>query len=234
MVIDKSIFFQSNESLSIPLLDHKIKDSFLELKKEFQLLQKINNKFKKCSLKNKNITNKTLSSTDTMAIFDYIDKINSILFSIHEKIAENINSKLYINDSSSKETKNLIEKILSESNIFINNIKEIEEKDMQLKSKLNLKQIKIIVNKINEIFKKNENDGTIINIQEENRYNFNRYIDHGHLNIITHRREYNNSTTILGNNFQYSIENENLNYQTKINLFFIIALFLLFICYTFL
>jgi len=54
MVIDKSTFSQINECLTIPLLDHKMKDSISELEKEFELLQKLNNKFKICSLKNKN------------------------------------------------------------------------------------------------------------------------------------------------------------------------------------
>ena len=128
MVIDKSTFSQINECLTIPLLDHKMKDSISELEKEFELLQKLNNKFKICSLKNKNLTNKRACSIDTMDIYEYIDKINSIIFSKNEIINENNSYKLNTNNSTSKEAKNSIDKILSEINIFLNIVKEIGKK----------------------------------------------------------------------------------------------------------
>lgn len=49
--------------------------------------------------------------------------------------------------------------------------------------------------------KKEESEENTINIHEERRNTFNRFVDQGHLNIITHRREYNDATTVIGSNF---------------------------------
>jgi len=63
-----------------------------------------------------------------MDIYEYIDKINSIIFSKKEIINENNSYKLNTNNSTSKEAKNSIDKILSEINIFLNIVKEIGKK----------------------------------------------------------------------------------------------------------
>ena len=235
MVIDKWTRTQDNRNLSLPLLGHKSKETFSELKKQYERLQNLNHKYKKRSPKNKNDAKDGINSLDSLEINDYIDKINSIMLSINELITENENfNPDDTNDPSSKDINSLIDKILLECNNSLNNIKEAEDdknKDLDAESKL--KEIKVVINKISEKFKKEESEENTINVHEERRNTFNRFIDQGHLNIITHRREYNDATTVIGNNFQYTIENEPINCQMKFNIFFIVVLLLLFICYVF-
>ena len=235
MVIDKWTRTQDNRNLSLPLLGHKSKETFSELKKHYERLQNLNHKFKKHSPKNKNDSKDGINSLDGLEINDYINKINTIMLSINELITENDNfNSDDTNDPSSKDINSIIDKILSECNISLNNIKETEDdknKDLDAESKL--KEIKVVINKISEKFKKEESEENTINVHEERRNTFNRFIDQGHLNIITHRREYNDATTVIGNNFQYTIENEPINCQMKFNIFFIVVLLLLFICYVF-
>ena len=235
MVIDKWTRTQDNRNLSLPLLGHKSKETFSELKKQYERLQNLNHKYKKRSPKNKNDAKDSINSLSGLEIKDYIDKINSIMLSINELITENDNfNSDDTNDPSSKDINSIIDKILSECNISLNNIKETEDdknKDLDAESKL--KEIKVVINKISVKFKKEESEENTINVHEERRNTFNRFIDQGHLNIITHRREYNDATTVIGNNFQYTIENEPINCQMKFNIFFIVVLLLLFICYIF-
>ena len=235
MVIDKWTRTQDNRNLSLPLLGHKSKETFSELKKQYERLQNLNHKYKNRSPKNKNDSKDGINSLDGLEINDYIDKINTIMLSINELITENDNfNSDDTNDPSSKDINSIIDKILSECNISLNNIKETEDdknKDLDAESKL--KEIKVVINKISVKFKKEESEENTINVHEERRNTFNRFIDQGHLNIITHRREYNDATTVIGNNFQYTIENEPINCQMKFNIFFIVVLLLLFICYIF-
>ena len=235
MVIDKWTRTQDNRNLSLPLLGHKSKETFSELKKQYERLQNLNHKYKKRSPKNKNDAKDGINSLDSLEINDYIDKINSIMLSINELITENENfNPDDTNDPSSKDINSLIDKILLECNNSLNNIKEAEDdKNKDLNSESKLKEIKVVINKMNEKFKKEESEENTINVHEERRNTFNRFIDQGHLNIITHRREYNDATTVIGNNFQYTIENEPINCQMKFNIFFIVVLLLLFICYIF-
>ena len=235
MVIDKWTRTQDNRNLSLPLLGHKSKETFSELKKQYERLQNLNHNYKKRSPKNKNDAKDSINSLSGLEIKDYIDKINSIMLSINELITENDNfNSDDTNDPSSKDINSIIDKILSECKISLNNIKETEDdknKDLDAESKL--KEIKVVINKISVKFKKEESEENTINVHEERRNTFNRFIDQGHLNIITHRREYNDATTVIGHNFQYTIENEPINCQMKFNIFFIVVLLLLFICYVF-
>ena len=235
MVIDKWTRTQDNRNLSLPLLGHKSKETFSELKKQYERLQNLNHKFKKRSPKNINDAKDGTNSIDGLEINDYIDKINAIMLSINELITENDNFKPdEANDPGSKDISSIIDKILLECNSSLNNLKETEDdknKDLDTESKL--KEIKVVINKISEKFKKEESEESTINVHEERRNTFNRFIDQGHLNIITHRREYNDATTVIGNNFQYTIENEPINCQMKFNIFFVVVLLLLFICYVF-
>lgn len=236
MVIDKWTRTQDNRNLSLPLLGHKSKETFSELKKHYDSLQNLNRKFKKRPPKKINSTKDAPNTMDGLEIKDYIDQINSILLSVNELITENDNFRLEdTNDPTSKDINSIIDKILSECNSSLNNIKGAEdEKNKDFDKESKLKEIKAIINKINKKFKKEESEENTINVHEERRNTFNRFIDQGHLNIITHRREYNNATTVIGdNNFQYTIENEAINCQMKFNIFFIVVLLLLFICYAF-
>lgn len=235
MVIDKWTRTQDNRNLSLPLLGHKSKETFSELKKHYERLQNLNHKFKKHSPKNINDTKNSTNSIDGLEIKDYIDKINSIMLSINELITENDNFKSdEANDPGSKDISSIIDKILSECKSSLNNIKETEDdKNKDLDSESKLKEIKVVINKMNEKFKKEESEENTINIHEERRNTFNRFVDQGHLNIITHRREYNDATTVIGSNFQYTVENEPFNCQMKFNIFFVVVLLLLFICYVF-
>lgn len=235
MVIDKWTRTQDNRNLSLPLLGHKSKETFSELKKQYERLQNLNHKYKKRSPKNINETKDGTNSIDGLEINDYIDKINSILLSINELITENDNFRTdEVNDSSSKDINSIMDKILSECNSSLNNIKETEDdKNKDFNSEPKLKEIKVVINKISEKFKKEESEESTINVQEERRNTFNRFIDQGHINIITNRREYNNATTVIRDNFQYTVENEAINCQMKFNIFFVVVLLLLFICYAF-
>lgn len=234
MVIDKWTRIQNNNSLSIPLLGHKTKDNFSELKKEYERLQNLNHKFKKKSNDSpqQDFNNPhEIPELDPNGIKEYINQTNSILLSINELLSENLNyEREYYNSSTSKEINFIADKIFSEYNSFLNNIKELENKkfDYNLLSY----ECEKIIKCINKKIKKDEREENIIVVKPEiKNYNFNRNIDRGHINIITNRREFNNSITIFKNNFQYSIENEGLTDSTKLILYFMILLFVLFICY---
>ena len=242
MVIDKWTRNSNNNNihLSIPLLGHKSKDMFLDLKKSYEYLQNLNHKFKKYS---KNSPPKGLNNLFTNPVVEnlenYIDKVNSILYSINELLSENNNyNNEYSENNLSKEIFSITDKILSEYNIFLDNIKEIKNniKDNQINIQFNstsLEEIKKLAEIISKNLKKDVSTENII-IHEEipfNIDNFNRNLDRGQLNIFTNKREYNNSITFSKNDLHYSIEEEGLNNGVRLALFFMIILFLLFICY---
>lgn len=241
MVIDKWTRSQNNKSLSIPLLGHKSKETFSELKKEYERLQNLNHKFK--NHRNSSSTKSDIGQKDNPEmnditdLKDYIDKINSSLLSIDELINENNNFELEKNDTSTaKDIKSLINKILTEYNSFLINVKDFQKNNE--KNNFNNFDInssfyesEMFANKIKEKLKKDRNEDNIIEVQEPRTNEINRNIDRGHFNIITHRREFNNSKTIVRNNFEYTIEEDGFTYQIQFSLFFMIVLFLLFICY---
>ena len=243
MVIAKWTRTSNSNSLSIPLLGHKSKETFEELKKNYECLKSLNHKFQKHSSysRNKDAQKQPNNSAqiDTSQIKSYIDKLNSILISINELIIENNYFELDNYDTSeSKHINSLMEKILSEYNSFLINIKEIEtNKKMNYISDFGINspfyESQMIINKIAKNIKKDkfEDSTTSINVQEPTRISFNTSIDRGHINLLTFRREYHNSLEIFKNNFHYSIEEEGLSNGIRFSLFFIIVFFVLFVCY---
>jgi hypothetical protein len=243
MVIDKWTRTSNSNSLSIPLLGHKSKETFAELKKNYESLKSLNHKFQKHSSysmnKDPQVQPNNSVQIDTSQIKGYIDRLNSILISINELIIENNYFELDNYDiSESKDINSLMEKILSEYNSFLIIIKELEtNKKMNYLSDLGINspfyESQIIINKIAKNIKKDKNEDctTSINVQEPAIINFNTSIDRGHINLLTFRREYHNSLEIFKNNFHYSIEEEGLSNGIRFSLFFIIVFFVLFVCY---
>ena len=253
MVIDKWTRTQNNKSLSTPLLGHKTKDNFSELKKEYERLQSLNHKFNKNSKDSPQDAPNNLEITteiNPIGINEYINQINSIFLAINELISENNNfeTEEEINTSTINEFSDIADKIQSEFNVFLANVKEIENNENNYNFNFDLNQmsfeIEKIIKKINKKVKKdeneekneineiNENNENNVVAQPQNRnQNFNRNIDRGRINILTYRREYNDSTTIFKDTFQYSVENDGPSTSTKLYLFFMILCFILFICY---
>ena len=84
--------------------------------------------------------------------------------------------------------------------------------------------------------KKEKKESDIIAVREQRQRrnvnnNINRNIDRGQINILTHRRGYNNSISVVKNNIHYTIEEEGLSNGIKLSLFFMVVLFVLYICY---
>ena len=240
MVIDKWTRNSNNNNscLSIPLLGHKSKDMFADLKKKYESLKSLNQTFKKYS---KNAPQKGLDNLSNfpevgndLNIANYIDKINSIFLSINELLSEHKNYKNEDSDDAlSKEISSIVCKILLEYDLFLENIEEIKDnmKGKQLKNKYisnntSFKEIKKIVEKINKIFKKDNHEEIPIR-----NHTFKRYLDRGQLNFFTNKREYNNSVIFSKNDLHYSIEEEGLSNEVRLILFFMFILFALFICY---
>ena len=243
MVIDKWTRTSNNNSLAIPLLGHKSKETFSELKKEYERLKNLNHKFKKnsyhCSSKGQNNLANDPEIIDYTNIKVYVDNICSILFSINELISENNNyekEQIYKED---KEINSILEKILLEYDLFMNNIKEIEEKintNNNIDINSNISECQMIIEQINKKLKKDKIEENNVVIQEPRRNNatnnnINRNIDRGHINLLTCRREYNNSVEVVKNNIQYTFEEDGLSNGIKLSLFFMVVLFVLFICY---
>ena len=243
MVIDKWTRTSNNNSLAIPLLGHKSKETFSELKKEYERLKNLNHKFKKNSSSsssggqnNRVNDSEIIDYTNTK---EYVDNISFILFSINELISENNNYEKEQIEKENKEINSILEKILLEYDLFMNNIKEIDENintTNNLDINSNISECQMIVEQINKKLKKEKIEENNIIIQEQRRNNninnnINRNIDRGHINLLTCRREYNNSVEIVKNNIQYTFEEDGLSNGIKLSLFFMVVLFVLFICY---
>ena len=243
MVIDKWTRTSNNNFLSIPLLGHKSKETFSELKKEYERLKNLNHKYKKNSnhSSSKGRFNRSNDSEikDYTNTKEYVDNISSILFSINELISENNNYEKEQIDKESKQINSILEKILLEYDLFMNNIKEIDENintNSNLDINSNISEYQIIIEQIDKKLQKDKIEENNVIIQEPRRnnninININRNIDRGHINLLTCRREYNNSVEIVKNNIQYTFEEEGLSNGIKLSLFFIVVLFILFICY---
>jgi len=242
MVIDKWTRTSNNNSLAIPLLGHKSKETFSELKKEYEKLKNLNHKFKKKSTPSSTGQNNRANDSeiiDAPNIKEYTDNISSILFSINELISENNNYERGKIDKENKEIDSILEQILLEYNLFMNNIKEIDENintNNNFDINSNISECQMVAEQINKILQKDKNEENNIVIQEPRRININngninRNIDRGHINLLTCRREYNNSVEIVKNNIQYTFEEDGLSNGVKLSLFFMIVLFVLFICY---
>lgn len=234
----------NNNILSIPLISNKIKDIIFELKKQYEHIQSLNQNFKNYSNSSPS-ENFSFNHPDNLKsikqkdIKDYIDKINETLASINEILDEKKNYEIEnIDLSSSKEIDSITSKILSEYNSFSINIKEIikNKKEFNLDFEFNINssfyESQKIINKIKKKIKKDENEDNIINIQEQRiNNNFNRNIDRGHINPFTHRREFNNSRTVVKSSFQYTIEDDALPFEIKFSIFFMLILFVLFVSF---
>ena len=241
MVIDKWTRNSSNnnKSLIIPLLEHKSKDSFIELKQNYERLKTLNHKYKKWRnisfIRNNLNVSIEINSSD---IKEYIEQINLILISLDELISENHNyeeDEEKIFDSNKKN--NIYNEIGVEFDEFIENMKEIKKnKNINYNFDINSCFSKI-QNTINNIYKKINREKMIQNInfvQEEsnqNIININPNIDRGQINIFSSKREFNNSRTIEKNNIQFSVEEESLSNFMRLILFCFGLCFLLFICY---
>ena len=121
----------------------------------------------------------------------------------------------------------------------MDNMKEIE-KDVDAKNNLNINSLfnecKVFGNEINKKLKKEKKESDIIVVEEQRQRrnannNINRNIDRGQINILTHRREYNNSISVVKNNIHYTIEEGRLSNGIKLSFFFMVVLILLYICY---
>ena len=254
MVIDKWTRTSNNNNLSIPLLGHKSKETFSELKKEYERLQNLNRKYKKnyTNSSSPNNPQNNLNIIDFTEIKNYLDKINSIMLKVNELLAENKNYEKENSPTSKlKDIKSITNDILLEYDIFLDTIKQIKNNkninlDSNCTNELNtlVNESKMIVNEINKKYKndkndkKDEKDENIINVPQEsqeqrrnNNNDLNRNIDRGHINLFTARREFNNASTIVKHNYQFTIEEERLSNGIKLCLFFMILLFVLFIFY---
>ena len=251
MVIDKWTRTSNNNSLMIPLLGHKSKETFSELKKEYERFQNINHKFKSHSKgsppKGSNTDEYNLEINDFTDIRDYIDKIRSILLSINELLSEKENYKDgpdKIDQLQNKEINSLTDKILLEYDLFLKNMKVIEKNnnnclnDLEINSKFD--ECRKVVEEINKKLKKDKEEENTTEVQEQRRNinnnnntnnNINRNIDRGRINILTHRREFNNSSLIVKNNFHYTIEEEGFSNGVKLCLFFMVVFLVIFVGY---
>ena len=235
----------------IPLLGHKSKETFSELKKEYERFQNINHKFKSHSKgsppKGSNTDEYNLEINDFTDIRDYIDKIRSILLSINELLSEKENYKDgpdKIDQLQNKEINSLTDKILLEYDLFLKNMKVIEKNnnnclnDLEINSKFD--ECRKVVEEINKKLKKDKEEENTTEVQEQRRNinnnnntnnNINRNIDRGRINILTHRREFNNSSLIVKNNFHYTIEEEGFSNGVKLCLFFMVVFLVIFVGY---
>ena len=162
MVIDKWTRTQNNKNLSIPLLGHKSKETFIELKKEYERLQNLRHKSKiycHSSLPN-NIQN-TNQIIDYTGIKELISEINSIIYNVNELILENNNNEIDNNNESpnDKDINSIIDKILLEYNNFVKDLNEIKtNKSFNYDYDVNslLSESKNIINNIKKNYKKEE------------------------------------------------------------------------------
>lgn len=153
MVIDKWTRTQNNKSLSTPLLGHKTKDNFSELKKEYERLQSLNRKFNKNSKDSPQEAPNNLEITteiNPIGINEYINQINSIFLAINELISENNNfeTEEEINTSTVNEFSDIADKIQSEYKVFLANVKEIENSENNYNFNYDLNQMSFEMEKI--------------------------------------------------------------------------------------
>ena len=225
MVIDKT-----NPNLISPLLGNRNKETFYQLKSEYEKLIQISREL------NNNI-NKKKNKEDSIDI-DYIkNNINKIKINL-EAINENINEYFNFYEdnkiSNYQETKDIINKIILEQKNLISIIKE---------NKINIDCNELVENfyktlnyesEIKTISTKSDNSETDIttasnNIIEVNEENNNATI-HNSRNKIFIPKFFNNARVIRQNNFEYSIEEPCLlNDYPKLFFLCFIVLWIIFI-----
>ena len=240
MVIDKWTRTVSNNSLclNIPLLGHKSKETFLELKSSYEKLRALNHRFKKWRQSPKQKVQNISMDRENITIKDYLENINLTLIMIDEVISENYNYE--IDDEkgfNANEKNNIYKGIDFECDEFLDNMKNLK-KDKKIYCNFDINSYIIkCQNSINDINKKlkKEKNNEIITFEQDQRsqsiININPNIDRGQINFFSKKREFNNSITIEKNNIQFSVEEESLNNLVQLILFCFGICFLLFICY---
>ena len=240
MVIDKwtRLSTSNNNSLNIPLLGHKSKETFSELKQGYERLKFMNHKINKWRHPSIPKGQNSLKINEITDIKEYLEQINLTLISIDELLSENYNFDQGDQKAYNANEKNNIYnginfqcEIFKENIIHINrNIKNDNEIDSNLIKSQNLinniyeklKKFKFIGNSTSELEQHNLN---ILNIKPN--------IDRGQINIFSRKREFNNSITIEKNDYQFSVEEESLINIIRLQLLLFIFCFLFFIFYIF-
>ena len=240
MVIDKWTRSTSNNnnSLIIPLLGHKSKETFMELKNSYEKLRALNHRFKKWKQSPKQKGPNLSIENSGLDIKEYLEKINLTLISIDELISETFNYEIDDEKGFDPNEKNNIYKgIDSEFEQFVENMKDLKkDKNINYNFDINSYFAKC-QNSINGINKKLKKDKIVENItfgQEQSNQsliNINPNIDRGQIKLYSRKREYNNSMIIEKNNIQYSVEEESLSNLIQLILFCFGIGFLLFVCY---
>ena len=228
MVIDKwTKTANSNVSLSIPLLDHKSNESFIDIKNKYERLKQLNHYFKKNINRSISGAPNINPGNNILDIKNYLEQINLILISLDELISEKLNF--------GSENKSLYDDIDLEFEIFIENMTQFGRKNKNIYFDINsyLNKSQTLINKIYKKMNKNKVIENIIFQNDENRIraNINPNIDRGHINILTKKREFHNSITFEGRNVQYTVEQDSFSNIIKIILFFLVICFIMFICY---
>ena len=229
MVIDKWTHTSNNNiNLCIPLLEHKTKESFIEIKKGYERLKQLNHNFMKIRNPSQSIVQDINIGNNILEIKNYIEQINLVLTWLEELISEKCNYE-EVND-------NIYDEIELEFDIYIENIKQLGKyKNINYNFDINsyINKNQILINQIYKNMNKNKviDNNLFINEQNRIRLNINPNIDRGQINILTKKREYHNSRTFEGRNVQYTVEQDSFSNIIKIILFFLGLFFILFICY---
>ena len=240
MVIDKwtRLSTSNNNSLNIPLLGHKSKETFSELKQGYERLKFLNHKMNKWRHPSIQKGQNLLKINEMSDIKEYLEQINLTLISIEELISENYNfDQGEQNAYNANEKNNIFNDINFQCEIFKENIKHLNKNiksDIEINSSLTKSQN--LINNIYDKFKKFQFIGISNSEQEQhiqNILNINPNIDRGQINIFSRRREFNNSITIEKNNYQFSVEEESLYNIIRLLLILFIFCFIFFIFYLF-
>ena len=240
MVIDKwtRISSNNNNSLITPLLGHKSKETFAELKQSYERLKFLNHNIKKWRhppIRNGQLLSKGNENPD---IKEYIEQVNLTLISINELLDENYNFDQGVKtEFNANEKNNIFNRIKSQCDIFswiIKNLNVDKSNKDDGEIKLDLAKSQTLINNIYDKFKKYKFIGNIT-IEQEQHYqnilNINPNIDRGHINIFTGKKEFNNSITIEKNNIRYSVEEEPLVNTIRLLIFLFMFCFLSFVFY---
>ena len=240
MVIDKwtRSTTNKNNSLVIPLLGHKSKETFIELKKSYERLRILNQRFKKWKQSPKQKGPNLLNENEGLNLKEYMENVNLTLIEIDELISEKFNYEIDDEKDFARNEKNNIYKgIDSEFEQFVENMKNLK-KDKNINYNFDINSyFSKCQNEINSINKKLGKDKIVESIifgQEQSNQsliNINQNIDRGQIKLYSRKREYNNSIIIEKNNIQFSVEEESLSNLIQLILFCFGICFLLFVCY---
>lgn len=240
MVIDKwtRLSSNNNNSLIIPLLGHKSKETFIELKNSYERLKSLNHKYKKWKKTAFQRDQNLSEENESIDLKDYMEKINLVLISLDDLITDIYNCALdeeKIFDVNEKN--NIFNGVSLECDNFIQNMKDTKrDKNINFNFEINscYNKCKTSINNINKKLKNQNKIENISLVQEQNNpgsISINPNIDRGQINIFSSKREFNNSVTIEQNNIQFSVEQESLSNIIRLILFCFVIGFLLFIFY---